>query len=241
MLIRLLLPVFTLLWSPQVRIPGPGGASASSGGSYNLLAHTSCASASGPNCTTSAIDCTGASLIVGVVSGPYINYAPIFTDSSSNTYSTGPGNLSGSRAVIGYAISPTVTSSMTFTDNQGTQYSSFMVACFSANPTPSLDQSASLEGSSTSSTFQPGSITPAVNNSLVVASLICFQPGGAGTSVSSVGSSFTMTDQEPYVNGTTYGGALAYLIQGTAAAVNPLWTMSSSNCTLSGTIASFKP
>lgn len=89
-----------------------------------------------------------------------------------------------------------------------------------------------------STTIQPGPVTPSTNNSLVVSSLEVTASGN-GTSAS-INSGFTISDQVPFTSGHNYGGATAYLVQGAAAAVNPTWTVTGGSLALSSVIAVFK-
>jgi hypothetical protein len=76
------------------------------------------------------------------------------------------------------------------------------------------------------STLQPGSITPTENNELVVALLGI---NSSGTPMS-INSGFTETNTEiNFGAGDHYGGCMAYIIQTTAAAVNPTWTRTNTN------------
>lgn len=218
----------------QVRIPGPGGVPSSGGGGsgFSLLSNTSCQSSGGANCTTSAINCTGASLITAGIS---LGSNPGgVTDSSGNTYTDGVSTGGAVRNSIWYVISPVVTSSMTFTSNASGNYPTLNVACWSAGTTPIVDQHNSANTSSPTSTFQPGSVTPTVNNELIISS-IAYDI----SDVSSIDSSFTITNHSAYSNSNSYGGAMAYLVQSTAASVNPTWTMTSNN-DINATILSFK-
>ncbi len=84
-------------------------------------------------------------------------------------------------------------------------------------------------------TLQPGSVTPSENNELIVTGL-GFYPSG----VLSVNSSFTISDQVNYVSSAAMGLGAAYLVQGTAGAVNPTWTDSTTATSLAAVIATFK-
>jgi hypothetical protein len=62
----------------------------------------------------------------------------------------------------------------------------------------------------------------------------------AETGTRSTNSSLTITHQKNFENPLNAPGAMAYLIQTTAAAVNPAWSRTNSR-TSAATIATFKP
>jgi hypothetical protein len=55
-----------------------------------------------------------------------------------------------------------------------------------------------------------------------------------------INSGFTIVEEIPLVGGQHFGLRMAYLIQATAAAVNPTWSWTSGAATVSASIASFK-
>jgi len=193
---------------------------------YALIAHTSRAGAG----TTSAIDTTGASLLIAVAddSAP----VPTPTDSKSNiswTKLTGQSGTFGSETAIFYCKNPTVGSGHTFTI--GGSVPALCVAAFSGADTSSpFDQENGVPETATPE--QAGSITPSQNDELIIAAL-----GGLGQGAS-IDSGFTLIESQPLTGGVNFASYLAYLIQGTAAAVNPSWTTSTGTAT--PVIASFK-
>ena len=127
---------------------------------------------------------------------------------------------------------PAVSSSQTFHVDCDTGYPLICVMAFSGAASSPLDQSSNnkvdVDGG-----IQPGSITPSENNCLVVTALI------STDEAPSVDSGFA-ADSVALSSNVTYGGGIAYLVQATAAAVNPTWTpVASGNA--AATIASFKP
>lgn len=190
--------------------------------SFALVAHTGVQEAGGlGSITTPAINTTGANLIV-VSSGDYLgngtNVAP--TDSNGNTYTlrqTATGSIAA-QTQIWECQNPTVGAGHTIT-RVGNYQCLFVSAWSGAAATSQYDKGSS--GTSVSTSVQPGSITPANANSLVIASL------GSDTTTSStasIDSGFTITDQFAPVGGVSEGGGQAYLIQSAAAAVNPTWS-----------------
>jgi len=71
-------------------------------------------------------------------------------------------------------------------------------------------------------TIQPGTLTPANNNGLLVTFVTSWNTGSL-----SIDSGFTLVDQGSFVLYANYSVGSAYLVQSTAAAVNPTWTFSS--------------
>lgn len=98
-----------------------------------------------------------------------------------------------------------------------------LIAVAGADATP-YDNESGLGGTGTGTSFQPGSITPSVDGCLLVSTFVAV---GGGTITPPAG--WTVIVNE------TNTAALAYLIQGTAAAVNPTWGTSSTvnaSCTM---------
>jgi hypothetical protein len=178
--------------------------------------------------TTAAMDTTGATLLVAANDAGSAG-AP--TDSASNTW-TAIDNITGGsfggNVALYYVNNPTTSATHTFTSAGGLS-AVFVVAASGTNT------SGPLETSTKSTANQPGSITPATDGSLLV---VVLQPGG--DAITGINSSFVLQDTIAGTGGVTYGGGLATLIQGTAAAVNPTWTVNAGGS--GGDImASFKP
>ena len=207
---------------------------------FQLVAHTSCAAASG--CTTSGVNTSGANLVVAVGTG-CATTAPTISDSSSNSYSAaGSFQGAGPGVEIFYVSSPTTSASQTFSINACNGSSSFatleITAWSGALSSSPLDQTNGGSTSSSVTTFQPGSITPSVSNALIIAGATTGQT--ASGSASSINSGFTISDQNGFSNAVNYAGMMAYLVQSSAAAVNPTWTFPGSG-PAAAAIASFKP
>ena len=167
---------------------------------------------------TSALNMTGATLLVACVEGQNSPTAP--TDSSSNIWQTasaaGASYVAQLIAVqVYYVYNPTVTSSQTFTNTYAN--SSMTVAGFSGTLTTSgVYDTGTGNGSAGvhSTTIQPGSITVTAGELL----FSCAYSSGSGGW--SVDSSFVPLDSP-----TPFGQSAedAYLVAG-AGAVNPTWT-----------------
>lgn len=196
---------------------------------YALIAHTIAASAGpNPNVTTSAINTTGANLIVATFSGYSINASPLsMTDSKSNTWTLIASYTSTvTRTSMYYCIPTTVGSGHTFTggvvSGGGAYYPCLAIMAWSgATATPFDKHNGATSTGATS--IQTGSVTPSTNNELLLTAV-----GFAATDTYTVDSSFTIEDQHNYGAGTNFGLAFAYLIQTTAAAVNPKWSCGTS-------------
>lgn len=197
-----------------------------------LVANVGAGSATSNNVTTGSIDTTGADLIVIVVSA--YGGAPTLSDSKGNTWtartSYGPIHV----CKIYYCASPTVGSGHTFTLTSSTLYPTVNVAAFSGtHATPYDVENGYAEVGAPSTTGQPGSVTPSEDNEVLITGTT------HASTVSSIGSSFTITDNIAYGAGTNIGGAMAYKIQTSAGAENPTWTYGSAQY-FTASIATFK-
>lgn len=198
----------------------------------SLVAHTV---QSGNNPTTSAIDTTGASLLLVGLSCFTTSDTP--TDSKGNTWHslTVQGTGGNGLTQLWYAWNPSVGSGHTFSGNTNTY--GMTVAAFSGIQTSSdpLDvQNGTTQTTAVTST-NTGSITPSASGELVFS----YIGGNQETGGFSIDSSLTITDQEAFISGTRYGQAMAYLVQAIAAAINPSWSWLPASPT-GTTIAAFK-
>ncbi len=190
-------------------------------GGIALVAHTAAGSVAGNDITTPPIATTGASLLVAMVTdqGP----APALTDSKGNTWTalTLPSSPA-QKGQLFYVKTPTVGSGHTFSTNVGAgAVPAVAVAAFSG--TAGLAADLDTASATTGMSIQPGSGTPAHANEVIVTGM-----SSSGTDADSIDSGFTITDQLPLLGFAHFGIALAYLIQGAAAAVNPTWSGSAS-------------
>jgi hypothetical protein len=185
-----------------------------------LVAHISGNSGGTGGFTTSGIDTTGATALVANLCCYGPSGAPALTDSKGNVWHPTSADDNGIvRHILYYCVNPIVGSGHTFSI-ANVNYSSIEVAAFSGvTGAAPLDSYIVAQGGGGGS-LQAGSITPANNNSVIVAG-VGFSANGT---VSSIDSSFTITDNQAAVSGQCEGGALAYLVQTTAGAVNPQWT-----------------
>jgi hypothetical protein len=194
-----------------------------SSGTFALLAHTHTAAGSAGG-TSSAINTTGASLLVCAIScynGPGATTAP--TDSQSNTWTALANHQSAGsdQTRIFYCISPSTSASHTFT--QSNAYSIGNVTAFSSPSTPVVGSEVSANATAT--TIQAGSLTPSAANNLIVSAV---GANVGGSAASSVNGGFTITDTAAYTSSVSHGASMAYLVQAGATSVNPTWTFSAS-------------
>jgi len=189
---------------------------------YALIDHTAAGSTDGNGVTTGAINTTGADLLVAVISDYSAGGGVSFSDSKGNTWAllTQYNDGVAARVQIAYVKSPSVGSGHTFTATNAFTFPSVCVAAFSGSDLSApFDQQNGASNSSTTSQ-QPGSVTPSANNELLIAG-VSFNGAFSGLSVNS---SFTSLDSAAYAGGACLGSALGYKIQTSAGAENPTWS-----------------
>jgi hypothetical protein len=220
-----------MLFAPQLLIPArPKLAAAASG--FSLKSHTAAAAANSP--VTSAIDTSGANLIVVVVSQFSGAAIGTLSDSKSNTWTPLTAQTStNAYTQTFYAASPTVGAGHTFTFTGSGIFGAIAVQAWSnANAVPFNVQNGAVV---TSTSLATGSVTPGQNNSLLVAAL-----SSADTGVYAIDSGFTISDQIADVGGVNLGIGMASLVQGSAAAVNATWSWATT-ANAAVAISAFKP
>ncbi len=198
-----------------------------------LLSHTYKQGNSGGSGTSSAIDTTGASLLVAYVADFTGSSPATFADSQGNTWTALTARpLTGNmRSQMYYCASPSTSASHTFSATGTNSFAAIAIAAYSGTATSPYDQETGAT-TLTGTSLATGSVTPSENNELVI-----YGCGYASSALSvSVG---TMLDTAAIIGGTSYGIGLAYEIQTTATARSPSWSWSSSN-SCSTTIATFK-
>ncbi len=205
---------------------------------WALIAHTNWASGTAGG-TTAAIDTTGADLIVIVATAYNATYDTEVTvsDSKGNAWTRAtrsPGTAYVIETDIQYVQAPTVGTGHTFTLAGATTYLAFEVVAFSGSSIFPVDQTNNHEATGVTS-LQAGSITPGSAGELVIIG------GGANASATppTVDSGFAVTDAANY-DGAHFSGVLAYLAQGSPAAVNPGISWDGTSTFGSCAIASFK-
>jgi len=187
--------------------------------------------------TTTGVDTTGATLLILTV-GWYDGTTADVTvsDSKGNTWTPlTKKSDTGLSTRMWYCDSPTVGSAHTFTVSGSGTYSAVSVSAWSGSTTGAYGTENSAY-SAVANSLAAGSVTPAVDGSLVVTAC-----SFAATGTFSIGSGFTITNQQNYNGATNEGHAQAYLIQGTAAAINPTWSQTGGATQIETVIATFAP
>lgn len=176
------------------------------------------------NPATAAINTTGSDLIVATLAWAFGTGPPVMTDNLTNTWTPLTAvSWVGSQfwAQLYYCKAPTVGASHTFTASGTGIFASIAVQAWSGSAASPFDQQSGQ--AATGLTGQPGPITPTQANELIVAGVAVHDPATL-----TIDSGFTISDQLSMVGGTYYGVGMAYLLQTTAATVNPTWTASTS-------------
>lgn len=193
-----------------------------------LLIAASGNSASGANATTSVgADTTGASTLIIACSWYSATTATIVaSDSKGNTWSalakaTSSGAVSSAQLFYVNSSTPTVGSAHTFTCSGTGTFTSIGYQAWSGGAVaPAESNNIGIDGGNAQ---QPGSLTPTRNGSLLVTALATFN----GTTIS-INGGYTANYTSSFIGGSSEGGAMAYLVQDTAAASNPTWTSAAS-------------
>lgn len=206
-----------------------------------LLTHTAAGSTTSNNVTTTAIDTSGANLVVIAVTS-YGGTAIAPTDSKGNTWTglTLQVTAGTARSRLFYCSPCTVGSGHTFTATTTTNYPSLAVASFSniLTSSPFDVESGAITNSGT--TVSTGSITPSQNNELIVSGIAAGAIGDPDGGVSkTIGAGMAIIDQVLYSAGQHLSGGLAYKVQTAATAINPAWSWATTS-DAAVTIASFK-
>lgn len=205
------------------RASGGGGGGGSPWATINTVKHAGAGA-------TSAIDTTGANLIVAVVS-QYDGSAPSITDNKGNVYSLAINSTGIAPLGVLYCANPVVGAGHTFTNIRSA--SSICVAAFSGANVAPLGAANFASGSSASP------ITPSQDITLLIAGAVygsSFWP----VSEPSVSDGFSIVQAQAGAPGSWVGCAMAKLIQETAASVDPTWSGPSPGAEVSG-LVEFKP
>ena len=216
-------------------VGGPSWGLEAGGSGWVLKAFTVKAGAGGTSTTTSAINTTGSDLIAVCTTAQENTIT--FSDSASNTWNK-IENSNGDTPIgtLYWVHAPTTSASHTFTASSAS-FAAIAVLAFSGSAASPLDQSANAAHTSTGTSLALGSITPGVNNEMIVS---CLSIGTAAGSTSI--NSGTLKNFSDFSSGNSYGVGQAYFNQATAAAFNSTftWTTTASG-TFDGVVASFKP
>ncbi len=236
---RFLIPFLlaTIVLAQTFPFPGPGRA-ATGTPPIALIAFTHKASTGlGGSVTTDAIVTTGANHCS--ISISYFPGLPASSvdDSQHNTWTPRTPATGSASAVILYDAKNITTSAVhTFTVNGAASIPGVVVGCFSnVNTTSDFDVENGNHNNSTT-TIQPGSVTPGQNNSLIISAMANCNT----VTTFAVDASMTIVDTQPNVGGQSCGVSMAYKVQTTATAINPTWTYGATD-SLSAVIEVLKP
>lgn len=171
--------------------------------------------------TTLAMNTTGATLLVAVVSDGGASPATV-TDSKGNTWSP-LTNYAGAvtQCRISYCVPTSVGTGHTVTATGAS--GSFPAMCVAAwsgtKATSPLDGSTgATHANGTGTSLACGNISPAEDGELFIAGF-----AGDAAAASAINLGYTIAETVPL--GASWAANLAYLIQTTAAARNPTWTL----------------
>jgi hypothetical protein len=206
---------------------------AATGDGINYVIHTTAGSSGGNGVTTTAIDTTGADLIV--VSGAFFG-TPTLTDSEGNTWTalTVQNGSAGEQSQLFYCANPTTDAAHTFTLTGASTFPTIGVVAVSGAASSPFDDENGLSIGTSDTSIQPGSITPSEDGCLVVTSLTT--AGGANHTINGTYTASVVDN----LASNHYGGGIGWNIQSTAAATNPTWSWTNSVGRTSA-IASFLP
>jgi hypothetical protein len=184
--------------------------------------------------TTGSVDTSGATLLVFIMQSNENASTP--SDSKGNTWTLAVAETAFFQCKIFYAYNPTVGTGHTFTLT-GTDFAGNMqLLAFNgvqAAPDP-LDKTNHAANFGVAS-LSPGSVTPATDGQVLVTGL-----NDSGDYPSTVNAGYST----PYGQGANVfgfiGGWSAYLIQTSAAASAPTWSLNTGSNNMYTTIATFK-
>jgi hypothetical protein len=202
-----------------------------------LVAHVGARSTDSNGITSSAIDTTGATLIV-INLATALAASGTISDSKGNTWTALTqvvDDFADRWAQLYYCESPTVGSGHTFSVSGSATFPSLGVAAFSGTAASSSFDVQNHATNGFSSSVTTGSVTPSVANELVIAAMSYDDNASTPT----IGSSFTITDTTVPTGFGTTGQGLAYLVETTATAQNPTWSWTNGSRTI-GIAATFK-
>jgi hypothetical protein len=212
---------------------------------FGLLAHTlgvSTGGVAGSVADTPAIDTTGASLLVACVSTyDFTITTALVSDSYANLWQPLPmqsGNANNLE--LYYVVAPSAGPSHVFHGTGGDGYPTLAILAF----TGTVTTSAVLDGQSgstpaTTTTVQPGSITPTQAKDVFVA-CVGADSHTNWTSVT-ITNGFTITDMQ-LIGALTSPEEIgfAYAVDSTTTTVNPTWMVTGSDHGLNAAMAAFQ-
>ncbi len=185
---------------------------------FTLIAHGKNVSADGGNTAiVGAIDTSTADLLVVVCR---TSVTGTLADSKSNTWTS---LTFGTACRMFYCVPPgaKVGTGHTFTITDAGSFPSICACAFQGVNTASALDGTDVTALIAGATAQPGSITPAGGSGLFVTGTGLTS---AASCTHSIDSGFTISDQNDFTGGASFGSAMAYKIKSDAVAENPTWT-----------------
>lgn len=175
--------------------------------------------------TSGALRTTGSTFLSKVVCNFSGAVVPTTSDSLFNSWTPGSIGTSGEAwARIYYVANPTVGTAQTFSTTGTALASASIIMTFSGVATSPFDNQATNGGSSTSPGV--GAFTPSNPNSLILAGM----SAGLNTTSATIDSGLLMPEAFiPYSASVNEGCGMAYIVQGAAASINPVWTIVSAS------------
>jgi len=186
--------------------------------------------------TTAAVNTTGANLII-LAASYYVlaGGGPSVSDSAGNVWTALTAYGTGDRTMkLYYSINPVTSAShtFTFTSTNATYPSLAMMAFSGAAGGYGLAENGA---GAVATSIATGSVTPSINNCLLVTGLSFTD----STVNATINSAFTVAQSLPSANKASV--AAAYKVQTTAGAENPTWTQGGAASAMATSIAVFKP
>ena len=200
---------------------------------------SSITASSGITITTTAIDSTGADLLVVVTSGFVPNGVPVISsDSNGNTWQTdGPSNGVGNTyGFFYYVINPVVGSGHTVSLSGSRFYTTTVLAYSGSDKISNVHKQNSNNFLGVTASLSTNSITPSVNGCLIIAGTMA---GGASWGTVTVDSSLVV--QQQLADSINISDAAADYSQSGIAAINPTFSYSANATNPVALIAAFKP
>ncbi len=200
-----------------------------------LVGHITASSTTSSTFTSGTLDTTGATLIVVAVEEFAVS---TLSDNMSNGAGTSLTLQTGSniRLQLHYYVAPTVGAGHTWTSTGTGTFTTLAISAWSGVTTSSPFDVENGAAVTSTTTIQPGSVTPAVSGSLLLFAIGNNQTIGSN----SINNSFVVMDTTNVVGGQHEAAAHGYLVQSVAAPINPTWTIAGTDDIL-GRIAVFKP
>lgn len=186
--------------------------------------------------TTAALDSTGASLLVAVVSCQDL-YVDAITDNQGNTWTELTSYTNADPKVrTFYVKNPTTNAAHTVTapNTTGQVIGSVFFAAFSGTELGAFTPQQNGNNSAGATTIATGAVTPNTDNSLVIAAIGI---NGAGLPIT-MDSGFTVIESADFVGSQSYGGALGWKVVPTIASTGVNITRTNVN-NQAATIVSF--